>query len=72
MLQVINCPNLKEISLDFSRQENDCTDLTAAVDVLGRSCPKLQNIHIASARLSHNAVLALTAANLRLVFVSAT
>ncbi|KAA8543317.1 hypothetical protein F0562_021188 [Nyssa sinensis] len=62
---VFNCPNLKEISLDFSRLENDSTDLTAMVDGLGRSCPRLQNIHIASVRLSHTVVLALTAANLR-------
>ncbi|XP_058208951.1 F-box/LRR-repeat protein 17 isoform X1 [Rhododendron vialii] len=62
---VFNCPKLKEISLDFSRQENDNTDLTAMVDGLGRSCPRLQNIHIASVRLSHAAVLALTASNLR-------
>lgn len=61
---VFNCPNLKEISLDFSRKENDSTDLNAAVDSLGRSCPKLQNIHIASPQLSHSAVLALSAANL--------
>ncbi|KAL3828010.1 hypothetical protein ACJIZ3_016812 [Penstemon smallii] len=60
-----NCPNLKEISLDFSRQENDSTNLTSAMDGLGRSCPKLQNIHIASVRLSNAAVLALSAANLR-------
>ncbi|KAK6141474.1 hypothetical protein DH2020_024772 [Rehmannia glutinosa] len=64
--QVFNCPNLKEISLDFSRQENDSTDITNVVDALGRSCPKLQNIHIASFLLSHEAVLALSAANLRL------
>ncbi|KAK6141588.1 hypothetical protein DH2020_024656 [Rehmannia glutinosa] len=62
---VFNCPNLKEISLDFSRQENDSTDITNVVDALGRSCPKLQNIHIASFLLSHEAVLALSAANLR-------
>lgn len=62
---VFNCPNLKEISLDFSRQETDTTDLTSVMDGLGRSCPKLQNIHIASALLSHDAVLALSAANLR-------
>ncbi|KAF5738890.1 F-box/LRR-repeat protein 17 [Tripterygium wilfordii] len=62
---VFNCPNLKEISLDFSRQENDSTDLITMVDGLGRTCPRLQNIHIASDRLSHAAVLALTAANLR-------
>ncbi|KAK1399118.1 F-box/LRR-repeat protein 17 [Heracleum sosnowskyi] len=62
---VFNCPNLKEISLDFCRQENECTDLTTMVDGLGRSCPRLQNIHIVSARLSHAVVLSLTAANLR-------
>ncbi|KAL0389438.1 UNVERIFIED_CONTAM: F-box/LRR-repeat protein 17 [Sesamum calycinum] len=62
---VFNCPNLREISLDFSRQENDSTDITTVVDGLGRNCPKLQNIHIASNRLSHAAVLALSAANLR-------
>ncbi|KAL2236451.1 UNVERIFIED_CONTAM: F-box/LRR-repeat protein 17 [Sesamum indicum] len=62
---VFDCPKLKEISLDFSQQENDSTDITAVVDALGRSSPKLQNIHIASVLLSHAAVLALTAANLR-------
>ncbi|PKI67231.1 hypothetical protein CRG98_012372 [Punica granatum] len=62
---VFNSPNLKEISLAFSHQTNDCTDLTTIVEGLGRSCPRLQNIHIASLRLSHAVVLALTAANLR-------
>ncbi|XWS36369.1 hypothetical protein CRYUN_Cryun20dG0079300 [Craigia yunnanensis] len=62
---VFNCPNLKEISLEFSRQENDTTDLTAMVGGMGRSCLRLQNIHIASVRLSHAVVLSLTAANLR-------
>ncbi|KAF3651293.1 F-box/LRR-repeat protein 17 [Capsicum chacoense] len=62
---VFNCPNLMDISLDFSRQENDTTDLTLMVDGLGRSCPRLQNIHIASIRLTHAVVLALTAAHLR-------
>ncbi|KAF2314812.1 hypothetical protein GH714_036745 [Hevea brasiliensis] len=62
---VFNCPNLKEVSLDFSPQENDSTDLVAMVDALGRSCSRLQNIHIAAVRLSHTAVLALTGANLR-------
>ncbi|XP_052169911.1 F-box/LRR-repeat protein 17-like [Diospyros lotus] len=62
---VFNCPNMKEISLDFSRQENDNTDLTAMVDGMGRGCPRLQNIRIASVRLSHSVVLALTAAKLR-------
>ncbi|KAL6007335.1 hypothetical protein ACLOJK_032832 [Asimina triloba] len=61
----INCPNLKELSLDFSRQENDSTDLISMVDNFGRSCPKLRNIHIASVRLSHAVVLALTSTNLR-------
>ncbi|KAL4038601.1 hypothetical protein IC575_002223 [Cucumis melo] len=60
-----NCPNLKEISLEFSRQENDSTDLVAMVDGMGRGCPRLQNIHISSFRLSHAVVLALTAAQLR-------
>ncbi|KAK9067587.1 hypothetical protein SSX86_011698 [Deinandra increscens subsp. villosa] len=62
---VFNLPNLNEISLDFSRQENDCTDLTSMMDGLGRTCPKLQNIHIASLQLSHSVVLSLAAANLR-------
>ncbi|KAL2514268.1 F-box/LRR-repeat protein 17 [Forsythia ovata] len=62
---VFNCPHLKEVSLDFSRQENDRIDLTTIVNGLGISCPKLQNIHIASVRLSHAAVLALTASNFR-------
>ncbi|XP_055831968.1 F-box/LRR-repeat protein 17-like [Solanum dulcamara] len=62
---IFNCPNLKDVSLDFSRQENDTTDLTLMVDGLGRSCPRLQNIHIASIHLTHAVVLALTAANLR-------
>ncbi|KAK8711620.1 hypothetical protein V6N13_146896 [Hibiscus sabdariffa] len=62
---VLNCPNLKEISLEFARQENDTTDLITLVDGMGRSCPRLQNIHIASIRLSHAVVLSLTAANLR-------
>ncbi|WOH01735.1 hypothetical protein DCAR_0521120 [Daucus carota subsp. sativus] len=62
---VFNCPNLQEISLNFSCQENECTDLATMVDGLGRNCPKLQNIHIASARLSHAVVLSLTAAHLR-------
>ncbi|KAJ4726804.1 F-box/LRR-repeat protein 17-like [Melia azedarach] len=62
---IFNCPTLKEISLEFSRQENDTTDLTAMADGLGRNCPRLQNIHIASIRLSNAVVLALTAAGLR-------
>ncbi|GMH30842.1 hypothetical protein Nepgr_032685 [Nepenthes gracilis] len=62
---VFNCPHLREISLDFCCQENDSTDLITMVDYLGRYCQRLQNIHIASTKLSHDAVLALTAANLR-------
>ncbi|CAH9117663.1 unnamed protein product [Cuscuta epithymum] len=61
---VFKCPSLKEISLDFS-QENDNTDITTMVDCLGRGCPRLQNIHISSVRLSHSSVLALAGANLR-------
>lgn len=64
-MQAFNCPNLKEISLDFSRHENDSTDLTTMVDGLARTCLRLQNIHIASVRLSHSVVLALAAANFR-------
>jgi len=67
--QAFNCPNLKEISLEFSRQENDSTDLVAMVDGMGRGCPRLQNIHISSFRLSHAVVLALTAAQLRFVLL---
>ncbi|CAA6667273.1 unnamed protein product [Spirodela intermedia] len=62
---VISCPNLNEISLDFGRQDNDSTDLAAMLDSLGRTCPKLRNVHIASTRLSNSAVLALTGAKLR-------
>ncbi|CAA0832156.1 F-box/LRR-repeat protein 17 [Striga hermonthica] len=62
---IFNCPNLKELSLNFSCQENDNTDLRTVMDALGRSCPKLQNIHISSVLLSHDVVLALSAANLR-------
>ncbi|BBH10240.1 RNI-like superfamily protein [Prunus dulcis] len=62
---VFNCPNLKEISVDFSSHENDNTDLVTMVDALGRNCPRLQNIHIASIQLSNAVVLALTAAQLR-------
>lgn len=58
---------MKEISLEFSRLENDTTDLCTMIDGMGRCCPRLQNIHIASVRLSHAVVLSLTAANLRFV-----
>ncbi|KAK9684865.1 hypothetical protein RND81_10G238200 [Saponaria officinalis] len=62
---VINCPNLKEISLNFARQEDDTTDVTSMADNLGRYCPKLQNIHVASTKISHSTVLALSSANLK-------
>lgn len=53
--------------MEFSYQENDSTDLTAMADGLVRNCSRLQNIHIASTRLSHAVVLAITAASLRFV-----
>ncbi|XP_074316147.1 F-box/LRR-repeat protein 17-like [Silene latifolia] len=62
---VINCPNLKEVSLNFSRQENDTTDFTSVAENLGRFCPKLQSIHLASTSISHSTVLALSSANLK-------
>ncbi|BAT85494.1 hypothetical protein LR48_Vigan50s006500 [Vigna angularis] len=62
---VFNCPHLREISLKFSHRENNSTDLATMVEGLGRSCPRLQNIRIYSMQLSHTAVLALTAAQLR-------
>ncbi|KAJ4904808.1 F-box/LRR-repeat protein 17 [Raphanus sativus] len=62
---VFNCPNLIEISLEFSCQEDDSTDLVTMVDGLGRTCTRLQNIHIASLKLSHTFVLALTSVNFR-------
>ncbi|XP_008786093.2 F-box/LRR-repeat protein 17-like [Phoenix dactylifera] len=62
---VINCPNLKELSFDFTRQENDSTVLVSMMDSLGRTCPRLRNVHIASIRLCNEAVLALASANLR-------
>jgi len=58
---------LREVSLEFAHQESDSTDLTTMVEGLGRSCPRLKNIHISSMHLSHAAVLALTAAQLRFV-----
>jgi len=51
----------------FSQREKDSTDLATMVEGLGRSCPRLQNIRIYSMQLSHAAVLALTAAQLRFV-----
>ncbi|CAN7057358.1 hypothetical protein IGI04_014577 [Brassica rapa subsp. trilocularis] len=62
---IFNCPNLIELSLEFSLQEDDSTDLVAMIDGLGRTCTRLQNIHIASLKLSHTFVLALTAVNFR-------
>ncbi|KAK1313966.1 F-box/LRR-repeat protein 17 [Acorus calamus] len=62
---IINCPNLSELSLEFSRQETDSTDLVTAVDSLGRTCPRLRKLHIASVHLSHEVVLALESADLR-------
>ncbi|KAM2478597.1 hypothetical protein PS1_002418 [Malus domestica] len=50
---------------DFSHEENDNTELVTMADVLGRNCPRLQNIHIASIRLSNAVVLALTTTKLR-------
>ncbi|XP_039115137.1 F-box/LRR-repeat protein 17 [Dioscorea cayenensis subsp. rotundata] len=62
---VINCPILKELSLDFTRQENDSTDFISMMDSLGRTCPRLRNLHVASIKLSNEAVLALTSVDLR-------
>uniref|UniRef100_A0A1J3JAI9 F-box/LRR-repeat protein 17 n=1 Tax=Noccaea caerulescens TaxID=107243 RepID=A0A1J3JAI9_NOCCA len=62
---IFNCPKLTEISLEFSRNEDDTTDLVTMVDGLGRTCTRLQKIHIASLKLSHTVVLALTAVNFR-------
>ncbi|KAF8402363.1 hypothetical protein HHK36_013317 [Tetracentron sinense] len=57
-LQNFNCPNLKELSLDFYRRENACTDLTSMVDGLGRTCPKLQNmLHQFNSLLSYKSAL---------------
>ncbi|GJS68277.1 COP1-interacting protein 7-like protein isoform X1 [Tanacetum coccineum] len=65
--KVFNLPNLNEVALRFSRQENNSTDLTSMMDGPGRSCPKRQYIQIASLQLSHSIVLSLTAANLRCI-----
>ncbi|KAE9589178.1 hypothetical protein Lal_00000149 [Lupinus albus] len=62
---VFNCPQLREISLEFSNQENDDTDLIAMIENLGRGCLRLQNIHVASMRLSHAVVLALSSVEFR-------
>ncbi|KAL1362991.1 hypothetical protein AAHE18_03G119700 [Arachis hypogaea] len=44
--QVFNCPQLREISLEFSRQENDSIDLITMIKGLGRNLSRLKNIHI--------------------------
>ncbi|KAK8918934.1 F-box/LRR-repeat protein 17 [Platanthera zijinensis] len=62
---VVHCPNLKELSLDFGRKTNDSTDLINMIDCLGRGCPSLKNIHIASVRLCNDAVRSLADANIR-------
>ncbi|KAH0461102.1 hypothetical protein IEQ34_008677 [Dendrobium chrysotoxum] len=61
----LHCPNLKELSLSFIQKTNDSTDLVNMMDSLGRGCPSLRNIHIASALLCNDAVRALSDANIR-------
>ncbi|XP_052139836.1 F-box/LRR-repeat protein 17 [Oryza glaberrima] len=62
---VINCPNLNELSLGFTQQNNDSTDLISLMDSLGRTCSNLRNLHISSIHLCNEAVFALESANLR-------
>ncbi|KAL6637475.1 hypothetical protein ACP70R_025047 [Stipagrostis hirtigluma subsp. patula] len=62
---IMNCPIMSELSLCFAQQSNDCTDLIALMDGLGRTCPNLKNLHISSNQLSNEAVFALEGANLR-------
>ncbi|CAM0949081.1 unnamed protein product [Alopecurus aequalis] len=62
---VINCPNLSELSLIFSQQNSDSTDLISLMDTLGRTCSNLRNLHISSIHLCNEAVFALGSANLR-------
>ncbi|KAM3277933.1 hypothetical protein ACQJBY_045670 [Aegilops geniculata] len=62
---VISCPNMSELSLCFTQQSTECTDLVSLMDGLGRSCPNLRNLHISSIQLSNEAVSALEGANLR-------
>ncbi|XP_044386873.1 F-box/LRR-repeat protein 17 isoform X1 [Triticum aestivum] len=62
---VINCPNLSELSLIFSQQDNDSTDLISMMDSLGRTCSNLRKLHISSIHLCNEAVFALGSANLR-------
>ncbi|KAJ3674720.1 hypothetical protein LUZ60_005336 [Juncus effusus] len=62
---VFNCPNMREISLIFSQNENESTDLVALMENLGRTCNKLRSLEVNSTRLCNEAVLALASANLR-------
>lgn len=64
-LQVMNCPNMSELSLCFTQQSSDCTDLVTLMDGLGRTSPNLKKMHISSNQLSNEAVCALENANLR-------
>lgn len=70
-LQVINCPNLNELSLGFTQQNNDSTDLISLMDSLGRTCSNLRNLHISSIHLCNEAVFALESANLRYLIYAA-
>ncbi|KAG0548476.1 hypothetical protein BDA96_01G170300 [Sorghum bicolor] len=62
---VMNCPNMNELSLCFTQQSSDCTDLVTLMDGLGRTCLNLKKMHISSSQLSNEAVCALENANLR-------
>ncbi|CAD6205892.1 unnamed protein product [Miscanthus lutarioriparius] len=62
---VMNCPNMNELSLCFTQQSSDCTDLVTLMDGLGRTCHNLKKMHISSNQLSNEAVCALENANLR-------
>jgi hypothetical protein len=64
-LQVMNCPNMSELSLCFTEHSSDCTNLITLMDGLGRTCPNLEKMHISSKQLSNEAVCALENANLR-------
>ena len=68
-LQVMNCPNMSELSLCFAQQSNDCTDMVTLMDGIGRTCPNLNKMHISSNQLSNEAVFALESANLRYLSV---
>lgn len=56
---------MTELSLDFTQEGNDSTDLPALMENLGRTCPRLRNLHVASTWLCNDAVLALASADLR-------